>query len=216
VILSLGSNCYPKLYIDKYVKSGPTSLFDYIGTSIWSIRSLIESGVTSLKDVSQYDLLPLFDINTHTTVTHLPFYLRFKHDANTIDDIAHPEFFSKLQRRFERFESVLKNAKCILFLRYKESQTNRIQYYPDKGGEAVEIHTVLPFMRSTYGDKPMFLIYINDEKDGWEGDILYVQIPSLDIHWVTSPHTIHALFLEKQVYESVNARAAKLDSTDIP
>ena len=39
-IISLGSNCYNKIYLNKIGIKRETNYFDYIGTSMWAINEL--------------------------------------------------------------------------------------------------------------------------------------------------------------------------------
>ena len=43
-IISLGNNCYPKMYLERYLNiKKEYDFFDYIGTPMWSIVKLLKN-----------------------------------------------------------------------------------------------------------------------------------------------------------------------------
>ena len=47
-VISIGSNCYPKCFIQASLYGGETEFFDYIGTSMWSINELLVNDFISI------------------------------------------------------------------------------------------------------------------------------------------------------------------------
>jgi hypothetical protein len=122
-IYSLGYNCCIKKYIDIQGKKA-TNLFDYIGSSMWSINKLVENDFQDLFDINMYknmEILPNYNI-----ITNEKYYLRFKHDLKTM--INFEKFKETYKRRIIRFKEDLDNENKILFIRLEESHQDRIIY----------------------------------------------------------------------------------------
>lgn len=206
-IMSIGSNCTCKFYIDKYIKSPhkETKLFDYVGTSMWGLNLLVENKFEGLTDSTQYSALKIFYGDTNSIITHNKYYMRFLHDAITISDVKSSHFTSKLQRRIERFEQAMRTSKRILFFRLQESLANRIIYTAPIHSELEEINRFIPLLQSLYGCPSVIGVYINTEYDGWnaDGTILYVKIDSLDIPWQTRHSVIAELFAKKHILDEL-------------
>jgi hypothetical protein len=214
-IMSIGSNCSCKFYIDKFIKppQKETKLFDYVGTSMWGINLLLKNKFEGLTDSTHFSALKIFHSDATNIITHTKYYMRFLHDANNISDIKSTHFISKIQRRIDRFEQAMRTSKRILFFRLQETLTTRIIYTPPVHSELDELNRCIPLLKSLYGCPSVTGVYINTDYDGWnaDGTILYVKIESLDIPWQTRHIVIAELFAKNHVLDEL----MKLDPLDL-
>jgi len=219
-IISLGSTCAPKRYIDKYVAASETNVFDYIGTPhIWSINSLLENRWDSIADPDLMQRLRLHKFNilrmVPPLVTNTRYYIQFAHDARSTEDVTKEEFQAKIKRRTDRFDAKMRSAKRILFIRQKGdiSTTSKKKYNMNivmpliegKPTEEEAVRQFIPLVKSIYGCPSVTMIYLNDEQDGWNEDktILYVKC-NINMNYKTSHTIIDTLFKEKNVYTLIN------------
>ena len=212
-LISIGGNCFPMLYTQKYIKKHELSFFEHIGSSMWAIQAIISNEWKDILDTSKYTLKKIFNlkINTPETmsynikVTHNDYYLRFPHDARCLLDV-NSIFISKLSRRIQRFEQAVRTANNLLLIRIQENTTNRINYHPDKLSDSEIIPSFIPLLKEKYGCNSVTIIFINTEQDGWNDDrtILYVKVESLDIDWKVAADFIHTLFQTKNVYATLS------------
>jgi len=122
-LYSLGYNCCIKRYIDTLDKKA-TNLFDYIGSSMWSINKLFENDFQDLFDINMYknmEILPNCNI-----ITNEKYYLRFTHDLTSMTNFE--TFKETYQRRILRLREDFNNENKILFFRLEESHKDRIIY----------------------------------------------------------------------------------------
>ena len=205
-ILSLGSNCYPKLFIQRVVKplEGETQLFDYIGTSVWSINALLRA---DFKDLTTVSMTPILD-KVRPIVTNTEYYVRFMHELRNASDAEKPAFKEQIARRIQRFTSTMSDpAKNILFIRWQENPKGRIVYpnFPTTT-EYEELSTFVALIKEKYG-AAVTVIYINTEQEGWNEarNILSVKIPSLTVDFRIAAARIKSLFETNNIVDSLSA-----------
>lgn len=138
-ILSIGSNCYTKKFMLSIGINQETDFFDYIGTPVWSITDLINNGFQNMFHYNDYKNLKI--LNDSYNITHIPYFLFFKHDfTQTHKKITQPlsfvqfnQFKDKYTRRASRFHQYLNNSSSILFIRYETNKNYIIHdMYKDK------------------------------------------------------------------------------------
>ena len=150
ILLSLGSNCNVKKYIDTIKPNNPTQFFDYIGTSMWAINELIENDFSDIFNKDDFE-----NMRTSTKygsiITNKKYYIRFLHDLKNIDNdktrvltinnnihVCKANNFTeckdKYDRRIIRFINILNSSNKVLFIRIEEDNRNRIinDIYKDK------------------------------------------------------------------------------------
>jgi hypothetical protein len=204
-ILSLGANCYPKLFISKILKPsyGETELFDYIGTSMWSINLLLLNDFQGLYDKNNFELLQILKCGPYV-VTNTKYYLRFKHDLNTVKMAESADFQEKMKRRIDRFKLNVSKNEHVLFIRQQESKKKRLPYnLHENRSEIDELHDFIDTLHMKYNCKKATVIFINLEHDGWNErhDILSIKVDSLDYDWKNAHNYIKQLFEAKKVTE---------------
>jgi hypothetical protein len=144
-VISLGYNCFIKKFIQDNGISQETHLFDWIGTSMWSINLLLESDFKDFLRSSEYHRIKTLETGDKI-YTHKKYYLRFPHDFHTKKTKGHnwpwqpiptpkesfsmhfPAFAESYNRRIKRFKEVIGSNQNLLFMRLEEDQTNRIVY----------------------------------------------------------------------------------------
>jgi len=199
-IVALGSNCYPKLFIREYLKpaNGETQLFDYCGTSMWSINALIRADFAGI--LSDLSCIPIME-NAGPIVTNTKYYIRFLHELASVREANTPLFRERMDRRIARFKKLLMDSERILFVRYQENADGRIVYHTHPNTEFEEIGIFIDLVKSTYGCKRVAVIYINLDQEGWNAthDIFSVKIASLKHDHKLVPAKIKAVLNEHGV-----------------
>jgi hypothetical protein len=143
-LVSLGYNCVPKFFISS-IKGGQTHLFDWVGSSMWSIYKIVADNFPVL---TNYDELipykPGKNNQNIEVVTNKKYFIRFIHDIKHIKDInimkdINNEIHNKYMRRSNRFKNLLMSSKSIVFFHVEENNKFRFDslyteikpYYPD-------------------------------------------------------------------------------------
>jgi len=149
-IISLGCNCFMKIFMKNMKINQETHFFDWIGSSLWSILLFIQES----HDAESANLAKLMNINNYqytvpinvpnkphsgeAMVTYMPYNMRFIHDFPVIpansqkEKIINSSYFLVYQRkyrdRYKRFLNLLKTAKNnkILFIRLEENNEGRV------------------------------------------------------------------------------------------
>ncbi len=129
-IISLGHNCGPKKYIDKKVAEKEHLVFDYIGTSMWSINELFQNDFVDLFNKEDYIHMQIFDGEESNYLSNSKYYVRFMHDLllKTNSEKTFELFEEKYKRRIQRLYEFLNTHSKIIFIRYEETYKNRIRY----------------------------------------------------------------------------------------
>jgi len=142
-VSSLGYNCYTKLYFNSRKMDQETQFFDYIGTSVWSIIDLLNNDFEGMFDKSNYKIMNVMKTgdDNQFLVVNEKYFVRCKHEfKKTLDRKFGPEilneyeinkdelddFIEKMKRRKERFMNMLANNNSLLFIRYEEDPTGRL------------------------------------------------------------------------------------------
>jgi hypothetical protein len=100
-------------------------IFDYIGTSMWSIVELLKNDFAGLLEKDKLVKMPIRS-QTELIWTNVTYYVRFLHDLMDAKHID--KTFEKNERRIIRFKSLINQNKPLILMRLEESQKNRIQY----------------------------------------------------------------------------------------
>lgn len=124
-MVSLGATCSCKKYITIHIKKDMYQIFDYVGTSMWSIIELLKNDFAGLLDK---DKLVKMNIRSQNELvwTNVTYYVRFLHDLMDAKHIN--KTIEKNERRIARFKSLINQNKPLILLRLEESQKNRIRY----------------------------------------------------------------------------------------
>ena len=137
-IISLGFNCYVKIMLQKMKIEQETQFFDWIGSSTWSIRLLLEKHFDNLLQKDNFKYTQSIQKENEYVWTDEEYYLRFKHDfqqthfqkTQNIKDEELNNVKIKYERRRERLFETLKeyenNKKTLLFIRLEEDFDKRI------------------------------------------------------------------------------------------
>lgn len=205
-IISLGSNCYVKMFLDSVNCKTETQFFDYIGSSMWAINELFKENVNDLFD-DGIDILEKKRImcsgDDQYILTHKKYYLRFKHDfkqnfdsefKENIKPVDFKNVRDKYKRRKERLNDILKDdKKTLLFIRYEEEQQDRIKYFEDKKSEIEYIYEFIEIIKQKYPSKKFCILLLshdleNDDKRD-ENLIILKNIERINV-WAESPKKI--------------------------
>lgn len=128
-IISLGNNCYPKMYLERYLNiKKEYDFFDYIGTPMWSIVKLLKNNFNNLFIKDEFKLIKIWYDSSDCYVANSIYNFKFRHDLieYPVKDDIYNHFKDKYQRRKNRFISKINNSKKILFVRLEEQLTNKI------------------------------------------------------------------------------------------
>ena len=130
-VLSLGTNCFVKSFMQYNNISQETNFFDHIGSPMWGICDLVENGFQHLSEQDDYDKLHI--TNNLDIFSNKRYYLRLKHDDHiykkqNMNYKTLNNMFLTLERRGARFVDLLKTLKNILFIRLEQDDSKRISY----------------------------------------------------------------------------------------
>ncbi len=167
-VISLGSNCFIKKYLDCKKNPNETFFFDYLGISMWSINELLKYNFKDLLNIKDYELLQIFNKNSDSkikeSIINKKYFIRFPHDLQSnLNNFK--EFKEKYERRIERLQNYFKNCKKILFIRLEENMTDRIIYpeYEEKY-KITELEYINEFsnlIKKLYPNLEITIIYIS-------------------------------------------------------
>jgi hypothetical protein len=191
-IISLGCNCYVKMFLDSIKHKSETQFFDYIGSSMWAINDLFKDDFSDLFGNGMDDIEKKKILYSDTYIlTHKKYYLRFKHDFNqnynsgikeNIKSEDFNKFSKKYGRRKERLINILNEDKeTLLFIRYEENQENRIKYFGDKKSEIEYIYEFIDIIKQKYPLKKfciLFLSYTMENDDKREENLIILKTES--------------------------------------
>lgn len=213
-IISLGSNCYVKMFLDSVKLKLETQFFDYIGSSMWAIDDLFKENFNDLFDGGVDDFEKkriMYSGDDQYILTHKKYYLRFKHDFKQNFDYEIKENINskdfknvrdKYERRKERLIDILKDdKKTLLFIRYEEEQEDRIKYGEDKKSEIEYIYEFIEIMKQKYPLKKFCILFLshtmeNDKRD--QNLIILKMIEKINV-WTESPKKIRNTIEQNQI-----------------
>lgn len=164
-IISLGSNCYIKLFLNHIQYEQETHFFDYIGSSMWSVCELIKNNFSDVFNTEDYKNEYTI-IGLPKMVTNSRYNLKFRHDLSTDKFVSQfTEFKEKYIRRIKRFQDLLMSSENILFMRFEETKENRIvnEKYNEQNkiSELEYIKLFSKFLRSNYPELKFKIIFIS-------------------------------------------------------
>ena len=214
-IISLGSNCYVKMFLESHLKKEETQFFDYIGSSMWSINELLKNDFQGLYDYKNFVKKHILNKGDKYIFTNILYYIRFKHDFNQNfnsnindikEDLKFSEFVKKYKRRQKRFMEILNNSKeTILFIRYEEDNKDRVKYYEEKD-ELEFIYEFMKILKTINPNKKFFFILLSHEKslEDKDNNLLVVKINDPIKIWTEAPNKIRNTLLENEKKNEFN------------
>lgn len=136
-VISLGGNCYPKIYFSFVKYNQETYFFDYLGSPMWAVNELIDNNFSFLFNKEDYENMNILTNTPNEYIyTNKKYYLVLRHDFEyqklkkgkiLINDSQFKEFQDKYERRIIRMNELLNSNKNILFVRFHENK-NKIIY----------------------------------------------------------------------------------------
>lgn len=171
-LVSIGYNCSCKKYINLHIESKAIQIFDYIGTSMWSIVDLLKNDFKDLMLMDKIENKLICDGDKPvTSYTNLEYYVRFLHD-----DLSKEKYDKTLEknlRRIDRFKEVLNSDKPVIFMRLEEPVKNRIKYdmYDEKFSKS-EYEYLIEFSNWIKENKNIEfkIIYINNSNTNYDAE----------------------------------------------
>jgi hypothetical protein len=162
-IVSLGADCYTRMFLNTLRNKKETQLFDYIGTSMWGINDLLENDFAGLTDASHYSVQKVVR-NQPPMPVHALYNLRFLHDGSAIK--RGPAFAQQLTRRATRFVETILTSQNPLFVRHQEKTDRLWTPKPYLYDELSEIQRFVTLLRTKYGRQQFTVVYVNRDHEG--------------------------------------------------
>ena len=138
--VSLGYSCHPSMFIlrlgslDK--KFYERYVFDWLGSSMWSICKLIENDFADLNAKDLFVYKNHFSTKKEFYVTNTKYNIIFAHDypekLKGVTDTHYKDVMDKYNRRIIRFKELLASGKQLLFIRIGRDTPGLIQF-PEYG-----------------------------------------------------------------------------------
>jgi len=218
LLLSLGTNCNVKKYIDTIKPNNPTQFFDYIGTSMWAINELIENDFSGVFNIDDFESMKT-STNYGDIVTNKKYYLRFLHDLKNIDNdklrvFKYKDSISvckasnfveckeKYERRSKRFIDLLSGSNKILFIRLEEDNRNRIMYdmYKEKLQKSELEYTfdLSNTLKRKYTNLDFMILVISFNHDNMyyaKSNVIVLKMIDIIDEYETAGTTIEKLFI---------------------
>ena len=173
-VISLGYNCYVKMYLQSERIKCETHFFDYTGTSVWSIIDLLNNKFDGISEAESYKIVKFMDKGANEYVVLQPkYFLRFKHQfkksltQNIINTSELSEFIERMNRRKERFMNLFTNNDSILFIRYEEDLTDRC-YFSEHTDTNLSIIYLTQILKNINPNKQIYVISLSFEYDKTE------------------------------------------------
>lgn len=180
-IFSFGFNCFIKIFLNKMKIEQETQFFDWIGSSTWSIRLLLENNFENLLQKENFKYLQTIQKENEYVWTDELYYLRFKHDfeqthlkeTKQITQQEWKEVKEKYERRknrfLETFKTYEKNQKPILFIRLQEDFDQRIyldhHIHIQKEDEINDLLCISNWIQKQYPNLIYKIIFLSRIKD---------------------------------------------------
>jgi thermostable 8-oxoguanine DNA glycosylase len=209
--ISLGYSCYPAMFITKVGVADLTfyerHVFDWLGTSMWSICKLIENDFADF--ISSKDVLVNRKHNIDSDTFHITNSennVIFSHDFNYLENVTENDVNKvreKYDRRIERFKQMLVSDKKIVFIRLERWNSNFINF-PEYNITESETFYVKKFssLLKEKGTNFKILYLTTTNPTAWdpESQICYVNFtpPSGDKH--ISEFKIRDILLENKEF----------------
>jgi hypothetical protein len=134
--ISLGANCFPRMYLDKIYKSHyPRLPFDYVGTPMWGINEAITSNFKKFASKDSIVAIPLYRNNTKLYLINILYDISFLHDHKNytkecLSRLPESQYYkveTNYSRRIQRWNSLVTAGSKLLFFRLERIEENRIQ-----------------------------------------------------------------------------------------
>ena len=193
-----------------------TQLFDYIGTSAWSIQMLLEKGFQRFFHFPAYSYMRVLEKGDQYMIVHRDYYLRFKHDflqsyqreTYHLGEKDYHQFQKKYQRRIPRFFETIRDPSSskILFLRLEEYNPDRV-YYQEYKREESEVEQMLALCQSfktLFPEKNITTLFLTSqvqESQWYQDENLYLlSMPEPILEYDDCETKIHETLLEHMVF----------------
>ncbi|ARF12567.1 putative papain-like cysteine protease [Klosneuvirus KNV1] len=132
IIISLGVNCYPRIYInDKKNIKTTEYFFDDIGTPLWAVKELLVNNFDGYFDTNNYKKIKIFEDSRYDIMVNTKYYIRYD-NAYPISMLQH--LFDIFQSKKTKFIDLLTSSQKVLFIRYEEPLISDI---PKLGGKRI-------------------------------------------------------------------------------
>ncbi len=183
-VISFGSSCFTKRFLDLMKISQETHFFDYLGTKAWSICDLFENDFQNLFQRNDFENTHILTKGDQYTITNKKYYINFKHDfhqtfkkeTHMIQPLQFRDVSLKYERRINRLKDLLKNNENkLLFIRI-EQRSDRVLHpshsEKDELGELYFCKKFMKILKEKYPSTKMTLLFLYShiEKDTYFQD----------------------------------------------
>lgn len=181
--VSLGANCFPRMYLEKiYKKSYPRLPFDYVGSPMWGINEAIQGkfkGFASKKDIAPYKI---YGNSESEVLTNSNYMISFMHDHKhiQISDEKYNQVENDYSRRIQRWKNLIDGGSKLLFFRLMRIEHDRIEYVQGKPSEKDALEEFSQMMKAKVNFRILYFTY---DQPNWydpESQIIYVNIPKIE------------------------------------
>jgi hypothetical protein len=173
--ISLGYNCFVRVYFQEFVKATPRYVFDWTGIPMWAICECMDS---NFKDFSNKEFLVKRKRFTNTDevfLTNTKYNTVFLHDYGKPDESISDALFERVEqdylRRIERWNAAIHGITPLLFVRVEMSNRPRIDY-EGSTRQYKEHHYVMEFAEKlkSVGTNYHILFITHSCEQGYDSD----------------------------------------------
>ena len=130
--ISLGYNCFVRVYLQEFVKATPRYPFDWTGTPMWAICELMDSNFSDFNNPEKLVVRKRFMNSDEMYLTNTQYNTVFLHDYGKDPTSISTELYEKVkndyERRIERWNDALLGKDHLLFFRLEMSERPRVPY----------------------------------------------------------------------------------------
>lgn len=158
-IVSVGYSCLPKLvYLHQNI---PSLVFDWVGTSVWSITRLIQNDFEKFLDISRYEKAQI--TSKEKIVVHKDYYVRIPHYVRKMHPDEWKKFTESFERKIQRTIELFNSGKEILLLRYQDEYGGTRLEYPSYQyeNELEQMRILLSVLSNKYKESKFYGLYLS-------------------------------------------------------
>jgi hypothetical protein len=130
--ISLGYNCFVRVFLQEFVKATPRYPFDWTGTPMWSICELMDSDFEGMNRREWLTVRRRFPDSTEEYLTNTKYNMVFLHDygknPHVIPDDVYARVEDDYKRRIDRWRLAIHGKQPLLFFRVETPDRPRLVY----------------------------------------------------------------------------------------
>lgn len=130
--ISLGYNCFVRVYFQEFLKATARFPFDWAGTPMWAVCELMDSDFAEFVARDRLTPRKRFTDSEELFLTNTRYNMVFQHDygkdPTAIPRDTYTRVTEEYERRLQRWRDALAGTQPLLFFRLEMPERSRIEY----------------------------------------------------------------------------------------